>query len=65
VNEVDTKGFTPLHMAAAQNFTSISDRLLVGGAAIDPPDKKDRTPLLLAARAGHVETVQLLLGTEC
>ena len=46
------------------NLTAISGRLLAGGALVDPLDKKGRSPLLLAARAGHVDSVQLLLGQK-
>ena len=51
-------------MAAALNLAAISGRLLAGGALVDPLDKKGRSPLLLAARAGHVDSVQLLLGQK-
>ena len=61
---MDRHGYTPLHMAAALNLTAISGRLLAGGALVDPLDKKGRSPLLLAARAGHVDSVQLLLGQK-
>ena len=59
---MDRHGYTPLHMAAALNLTAISGRLLAGGALVDPLDKKGRSPLLLAARAGHSATTATLLN---
>jgi len=64
VNEADRQGFTALHIAAAKNLTAIAGLLLAQGAAVDPVDNKGRSPLLLAAREGHVPMVQLLLGKE-
>jgi ankyrin repeat protein len=62
VNEVDKQGFTALHIAADRNLAAIAGLLLAQGATVDTLDTKGRSPLLLAARCGHVPMVQLLLG---
>jgi len=62
---VDRQGFTALHIAADRNLAAIAGLLLAQGATVDPLDSKGRSPLLLAARSGHVPMVQLLLGRYC
>lgn len=47
-------GRTPLHRAAARGHTEIVLRLLIHGVSADPVDSRRATPLILAARGGHV-----------
>ena len=54
---------TLLHDVAASGYLDRASLLLEYGAEIDPIDEEYRsTPLGLAARAGRVDMVELLLG---
>ena len=69
VNAPDEWGQTALHKASFQGQTEIVKLLLEGGANVDVPGQgnvgtKGWTPLLFAARGGHLETVQLLLNHD-
>ncbi|XP_062843287.1 transient receptor potential cation channel subfamily A member 1a [Trichomycterus rosablanca] len=58
----DYKGWSCLHHAAAEGFTQTMERLLVSDIKLlDKTDTEGNTALHLAARAGHVTAVQLLL----
>lgn len=61
VNARNTKGITPLHVAAKGNVPEIMKVLLERGADIEAADKDARTPLLWAAFEGSVKAVRLLL----
>ncbi|XP_044158313.1 CARD- and ANK-domain containing inflammasome adapter protein-like [Bufo gargarizans] len=53
---------TPLHLAAEHGHSDIIHLLLTNGAAIDPLDSNRDTPLHCACRAGHLSSVQTLVG---
>jgi uncharacterized protein len=59
--QVNRKGWTPLHFAAAAGDVDIMSILLERYAYIDAPSPTGFTPLMLAAREGKEEAVQLLL----
>ncbi|PIG80406.1 putative 2-5A-dependent ribonuclease [Aspergillus arachidicola] len=63
----DSKGDTPLKIAAAAGKRHIVEMLLNAGANIDAPSRRGVTPLMPACRHGHVSTVRLLLdrGADC
>jgi ankyrin repeat protein len=62
VNFAATKGWTALHFAAfAGNFPFI-EKLNFGVCDVNAIDEDDVTPLHLAARAGHWQIVQYLIG---
>ncbi|HSJ25460.1 MAG TPA: ankyrin repeat domain-containing protein, partial [Longimicrobiales bacterium] len=52
-------GRTPLHAAAARGDTLVGT-FLRAGATTDPVTAEGRTPLMLAAEAGHLPTVLML-----
>lgn len=52
---------TALHAAAASGYTAVCSLLLDNGAQLESTDIYSRTPLQLAAEAGHADTVELLL----
>ncbi|KAI9777878.1 MAG: hypothetical protein M1835_005123 [Candelina submexicana] len=62
--ELDTRdahGRTPLHLAALQQSTKITNVLLTEGASCSVTDRKGRTPLHAAAESGnHAALVTLL-----
>eukprot|EP00003_Mantamonas_plastica_P004465 TRINITY_DN1354_c0_g1_i15.p1 TRINITY_DN1354_c0_g1~~TRINITY_DN1354_c0_g1_i15.p1 ORF type:complete len:1743 (-),score=727.22 TRINITY_DN1354_c0_g1_i15:4589-9817(-) len=61
VNIVDANNMRPTHIAAATGLHDVlSDLIIVGGASVNSSER-ERTPLMLAAQAGHMECVQLLL----
>jgi uncharacterized protein len=59
--QVNRKGWTPLHFAAAAGDVDIMSILLEHYAYIDAASPTGFTPLMLAAREGKEEAVQLLL----
>ena len=66
LNCQDKDGLTPLHHATIWNCgvvgVEIVEFLLRNGAAVDSKDKKNITPLHLAAVHGRVEIMNILLG---
>ncbi|TVY83735.1 Ankyrin repeat domain-containing protein [Lachnellula suecica] len=54
---------TPLAFAAHRGFLDMFTLLLQNGANPASKNKEGRTPLLIAARGGHVKIVQALLNT--
>lgn len=59
--QVNRKGWTPLHFAATAGDLDIMGILLERHAYIDAASPTGFTPLMLAAREGKEEAVQLLL----
>lgn len=57
----DESGATPLHLAAEQNLSRLAGNILAGGARVDLPDNKCRTPLMAAAESGNPDVVSVLL----
>lgn len=60
--QINRPGWTALHYAAASGSTAIIRRLLDEAAFIDAESPNRTTPLMMAARGGHVEAVQLLIS---
>ncbi|WP_327196076.1 ankyrin repeat domain-containing protein [Noviherbaspirillum sp. Root189] len=59
--EVNKTGWTPLHYAASIGNNDIVSLLLDKSAYIDAESPNKTTPIMMAARAGHIMTVKLLL----
>ena len=59
--EVNQTGWTALHYAAAAGANDIVQLLLDQSAYIDTESPNKTTPLMMAARGGHILTVKLLL----
>lgn len=60
--EVNKKGWTPLHYAASSGDDEIVKMLLDASAYIDAGSPNGTTPMMMAARAGHVSTIDLLVS---
>ncbi len=60
INGSDSKGITPLHIAAEQGSDMAARHLLNAGAKIDPRSNDGLTPLCVAASKGSPTTVELL-----
>jgi hypothetical protein len=58
----DSKGYSPLHAAAAENNVAVMPRLIQAGCVVDDLTFQFRTPLLIAIRPGGLEAVRLLLN---
>ncbi|KAI4463924.1 ankyrin repeat and sterile alpha motif domain-containing protein 1 [Holotrichia oblita] len=66
-NIVDTKGSTPLHLAAWSGNADIARLLLRGHSMcnVNLTNKDDETALHCAAQYGHTDVVKLLLEYSC
>eukprot|EP01083_Nonionella_stella_P200917 735368_1 len=62
VNQCDSKGFTPLFVAAQNGHTRIVTLLLQNGADVNQAEQRGHTPLWISALRGHVEVVRVLLS---
>lgn len=58
--QVNKKGWTPLHYAASVGDDDIVKILLDNSAYIDAASPNGTTPMMMAARAGHASTINLL-----
>lgn len=59
--KVNQSGWTALHYAASVGNEEIVKMLLAKKAIVDSPAPNKTTPLMMAARSGHTDTVKLLL----
>ncbi len=59
--KVNQSGWTALHYAAAVGNEEIVLMLLAKKAIVDAPAPNKTTPLMMAARSGHIRTIKLLL----
>lgn len=60
VNKTDSKGMTPLHIAAYASKSAAVKLLIERGADVNAKDNKGRTPLHLAVETIDIESVKLL-----
>ncbi len=58
---VNQEGWTALHYAAATGDNDIVKMLIDKSAAVDAPSPNKTTPVMMAARGGHIYTVKALL----
>jgi ankyrin repeat protein len=59
--EINPSGWTPLHYCAWSGEADVCRLLLDLGAHVNALSANDTSPIMMAARQGHIETVQLLL----
>ena len=57
VNQSDSKGFTPLFVAAQNGHTRIVTLLLQNGADVNHAEQRGHTPLWISALRGHVRVL--------
>ncbi|MCB1758961.1 MAG: ankyrin repeat domain-containing protein [Gammaproteobacteria bacterium] len=61
INQLNSDGLRPLHVASAQGDQAIVRLLLEHKAQIDAPDSKGETPLMAAVLNGRTQIAELLI----
>lgn len=61
VNESDSDGYTPLHLAAAKGNHEMLELLLCNGACVNSSSRKKETPIKLAIAHGHSDISNILV----
>lgn len=61
---VQHDGWTALHYACAQGYLDIAQLLVAKGALVDSRAPNGTTPMMMAARGGHVAVVRWLLEQD-
>jgi cytohesin len=64
LNDIDKKGFTPLHNAAIKNQKDVVELLLANQAMVNARAKDGGTPLHYASFLGNLEIAELLLANH-
>ncbi|CAL1139465.1 unnamed protein product [Cladocopium goreaui] len=62
LEQVNTDGMGPLHLAAAKGHLEVVEALLAAGASVEAKDGNGSGPLHFAAFKGHLEVVEALLA---
>ncbi|KAK8724190.1 hypothetical protein OTU49_011260 [Cherax quadricarinatus] len=64
INQGDSGGLTPLHIACTHSYTNLAGLLIKARANVNARTHQGRTPLHLAAVRGNQDLVKLLLSQE-
>lgn len=64
VDHQDSKGCTPLILAAKRGMTSVVAALCLAGANVNQTNKRKQTALMAAAMRGNLDIVDILLENE-
>ena len=63
-NEPDSRGFYPVHYAAAGGHAKCLQLLLNAKASLDQADTNNCSPLYIAAQVGHTDAMKLLIDAK-